>query len=140
MIVVSLSFLCAVQPARTQNSTVDWWPMFHHDRTLSGCSDSPAPLTNQTLWIDPLDLPNGDCESAPTVVNGLVYVGSNDDNIYALDAATGAVVWKFLTGQPCESSPAVVDGVVYVGSIDQNVYALNATTGTSIWVYQQVNK
>jgi hypothetical protein len=59
-------------------------------------------------------------------VNGVVYVGSDDTGIYSLDAATGLVLWKTLTGGAVDSSPTVVNGVVYVGSDDSRIYALNA--------------
>ena len=39
-----------------------------------------------------------------------------DGNVYALDAATGAKLWSYTTGEEVESSPAVANGVVYVGS------------------------
>jgi outer membrane protein assembly factor BamB/5-hydroxyisourate hydrolase-like protein (transthyretin family) len=74
-------------------------------------------------------------QSSPAVVNGVVYVGSIDGNVYALNAATGAKVWNYTTGGAVDSSPAVVNGVVYVGSIDGNVYALNAATGAKVWNY-----
>ena len=32
--------------------------------------------------------------SSPAVVNGVVYVGSNDENVYALNASTGAKLWS----------------------------------------------
>ena len=63
----------------------------------------------------------------------VVYVGSFDRNLYALDARTGARIWSFPTGGSVFSSPAVAGNVVYVGSDDHNVYALNARTGAKIW-------
>ena len=54
----------------------------------------------------------------PAVVDGIVYIGSGDNYVYALDAGTGEERWRFETGQMVVSSPAVVDGVVYVGSTD----------------------
>jgi serine/threonine-protein kinase len=57
-------------------------------------------------------------------VGGTVYVGSNDDKVYALDAATGHVRWTYTTGGSVFSSPAVVGGTVYVGSNDWTIYAL----------------
>ena len=68
----------------------------------------------------------GTVYSSPAVANGVVYVGSEDNNLYALDAKTGAKLWSYATGGPVDSSPAVANGVVYVGSDDNNVYALNA--------------
>ena len=73
--------------------------------------------------------------SSPAVANGVVYVGSDDHNVYALNASTGAKLWSYTTGDVVDSSPAVANGVVYVGSYDGNVYALNASTGAKLWSY-----
>ena len=54
-------------------------------------------------------------DSSPAVVSGVVYVDSNDKNIYALNARTGTQLWN-CTIDGGISSPAVVGGVVYVGS------------------------
>jgi outer membrane protein assembly factor BamB/pimeloyl-ACP methyl ester carboxylesterase len=108
------------------------WPMFHHDLQHSGYSTSPAPSTNQTLWSYTT---GASVYSAPAVTNGVVYVGSLDNNVYALDAATGAKIWNYTTGSQVYSSPAVADGKVYVGSSDYKVYCLNAATGALIWNY-----
>ncbi|MEF8814804.1 MAG: PQQ-binding-like beta-propeller repeat protein [Halovenus sp.] len=77
----------------------------------------------------------GFVRSAPTVVDGTVYVGSNDTGIYAIDAATGDADWVFGTDGAVPSSPAVADGTVYVGSRDGLVYALDATEGTEQWTF-----
>src|SRR6516225_4175989 len=63
-------------------------------------------------------------DSSPAVANGVVYVGSADHDVYALNAGTGALLWKYTTGSSLTGSPAVANGVVYVGSWDDNVYAL----------------
>ena len=70
---------------------------------------------------------------SPTVTNGVVYAGSNDDHIYALDAETGALLWGFETGGGIRSSPTVANDIVYVGSNDNHVYALDASTGDLLW-------
>jgi outer membrane protein assembly factor BamB len=119
--------------ARAQTESVDWWPMFHHDLTHTGYSTSTAPNTNQTLW----SYTTGDCVlSSPAVAGGMVFVGSNDNKVYALSAATGTEVWNYTTGGSVGwSSPAVAGGVVYVGSYDYKVYALDAATGAQVWNY-----
>ena len=61
--------------------------------------------------------------SSPAVANGVVYVGSYDDKVYALNASTGALLWSYTTGYEVFSSPAVANGVLYVGSDDYKVYA-----------------
>jgi outer membrane protein assembly factor BamB len=71
--------------------------------------------------------------SSPSIADGIVYVGSHDRNIYAIDADTGSKIWNFLTGYPVYSSPAVVNGKVYTGTDDGNVYCLDAKTGAKLW-------
>ena len=73
--------------------------------------------------------------SSPAVFNGVVYIGSHDRNVYALDAKTGTRLWSYTTGGSIDSSPAVVNSIVYIGSEDDNVYALNAKTGARKWSF-----
>ena len=73
--------------------------------------------------------------SSPALAKGTVYVGSEDGDVYALNAATGAKLWSYTTENEVYSSPAVANGVVYVGSEDSKVYALNAATGAKLWSY-----
>ena len=93
--------------------TYEDWPMFHHDPRHTGYSTSTAPKTNRILWISEI----GDCShSSPVVVNGKVFVGSDDGKIYCLNENDGSRIWVYETGGSVQSSPAVVDGMVFVGS------------------------
>jgi eukaryotic-like serine/threonine-protein kinase len=74
--------------------------------------------------------------SSPVVVDGTVYFGSGDTNIYALDASNGQLKWKFKTGDVVHASPAVADGRLYVGSWDSYFYALDAKSGKEIWRFK----
>jgi outer membrane protein assembly factor BamB len=82
--------------------------------------------------------------SSPVVgVNGpginkgpTVYFGSSDGNLYALDATSGSLKWKFGTHGIIHSSPALYDGVVYFGSWDTYMYAVDAQTGKEIWKFK----
>ena len=77
---------------------------------------------------------NGQIFSSPVITDGILFVGSNDKNLYAIDAATGKMNWKTNLGGAVFSSPAVTTGSVYVGSSDGNMYALNRD-GTIRWKY-----
>ena len=59
---------------------------------------------------------------ALTAANGVVYVGSQDHFLYALDAATGGVLWHTKVVKYVHSSPAVANGVLYLG-VAGKVYA-----------------
>ena len=67
------------------------------------------------------------------MVNGLVYCGCRDGNVFCIDAASGAERWRFATTSSVDSSPRVVDNAVYIGTDDKRVLALDATTGKLIW-------
>ena len=62
--------------------------------------------------------------SSPAVLDGVVYFGSFDGYLYAVDINTGQEQWKFKTDAGVFSSPAVSDGVVYFGNYDGYIYAL----------------
>jgi outer membrane protein assembly factor BamB len=124
-------------------SNIDWWPMFQHDVSHTGASTSNAPATNNTLWSYEAKY---DAVLSPVVVDNLVYVSSLDGTFYCLNAATGALVWKYMISavpiqgfsSPNAPSdvPSVGGGIVFVGSDEYCFYALNATTGALIWRLQ----
>jgi outer membrane protein assembly factor BamB len=89
----------------------------------------------QVLWTFPT---GAAVESSPTLAGGVVYVGSDNDTVYAINAGTGQSVWSFTTTGPVNSSPTVANGVVYVGSDGGIVYALNAATGAELWSFDTV--
>jgi len=74
--------------------------------------------------------------SSPAVWNGGVFFGSGDGNIYALDSASGALKWKFKTGDVVHASPAIADGTLFLGSWDSYFYALDAATGKEKWRFK----
>ena len=61
----------------------------------------------------------------------MVYVGSQDNNLHAVNARTGALLWKY-AGAGAFESPAAANGVVYVGSDDGVLTWINAYTGVYI--------
>ena len=75
----------------------------------------------------------GPVPATPAVVNGTLYVGSYDGNVFALDANSGELRWKFKTGDVVHASPAFADGVVFVGSWDSSFYAIDAKNGKEKW-------
>lgn len=110
------------------------WPMFRHDLNRTGADQITGVNPQGTLkWSFQT---GSEVHSSPTVVNGVVYFGSRDYHLYALDAETGQIKWTFKAGSWIESSPSVVDGVVYFGSNDGKMYAVDAATGQKIWDFQ----
>ena len=117
--------------------SADSWPMFHYDSAHTGSTNSAAPLTKQMLWnyTTGVGVRFAAVEGSPAVAGGVVYVGSNDGKVYALDAFGGSPLWNFTTGGPVSSSLAIFKDTVFVSSNDRKLYALDAQTGNIVWNY-----
>jgi outer membrane protein assembly factor BamB len=109
------------------SETVDW-PMFMKDPEHT--ADGAGPTNLALKW----KFKTGAMTYAsPSIADGVCYVGSLDNKIYALDAETGSQKWTFETEFPVVSSVAVVNDRVYTGADDGNIYCLDADTGAKIW-------
>ena len=132
----------------TSTTTTDSWPTSLHDvqRTAASSDTTLSPTNAPTLTRLWSFQTGGPVATSPSVVGGIAYFGSWDGYEYAVNATTGALVWKTYLGQtdvpqPCYpagemgvSSPAtVLNGVVYVGGGDGYFYALSASTGAVEW-------
>jgi polyvinyl alcohol dehydrogenase (cytochrome) len=125
------------------------WPMYGFDLGRSRFNPQEGLINRQTVsrlnvqWFFSTGSGTGAVSASPSVVDGVVYVGSWNGTMYALDASTGQPVWTFDIDDPhpgdrngfpgIQSSAAVEDGIVYFGAADANVYALDAHTGALVW-------
>jgi outer membrane protein assembly factor BamB len=79
---------------------------------------------------------------SPAVHNGIVYIGSEHGEFYALDAGKGTEVWKVDLGKAIRSAPSisVKDGILYFGAADGKLHAFDAKTGQKKWDFQTGDK
>ncbi|WP_254811093.1 right-handed parallel beta-helix repeat-containing protein [Natronosalvus amylolyticus] len=89
----------------------------------------------EEVWGEALG--EGTDATEATVVDGVVYVGTDDGEVLALDADTGEELWTKELGAAVQTAPSVVDGEVYVGTAsfneDNHLYALDAANGDERW-------
>ncbi len=71
----------------------------------------------------------------PTIFQGILFVGSYDNNLYALNAADGKFQWKYPTDGGIVSRPALFDGNVYFGSEDKRLHVVSARSGKVVWTH-----
>jgi outer membrane protein assembly factor BamB len=114
------------------------WPMFRQNLNHTGVSPYDTSANNGLLkWT----FSTGDIIfSSPTIgSDGTIYVGSSDNNLYAINP-DGTEKWNFTTGDIIlRSSPAIgFDGTIYVGSYDDNLYSINPD-GTEKWNFTTNN-
>jgi len=133
------------------------WPQFQADAANSGYTETAGPTEGSVNWthdtgepgqltktvagtatpVDgPPDDPVDNVVSSPAVVDGTVYVGSNEGVLYALDAVSGDEEWTYEANDEIMSSPAVLDGTVYVGSHDNHLHAVDAQSGEGDWTVE----
>lgn len=104
-------------------------PCGEPDRDAPGYLVAMDADTGRTLWR----FEAGVIESSPLFVDGLLYFGSWDGRVYALDPETRRVRWSFQTGDEVKAAPAYANGTIVIGSYDGRVYALDAATGKERW-------
>jgi outer membrane protein assembly factor BamB len=113
------------------------WCMFGHDAQHTHRSQVAGPATNALAWQ--YSIVGGNVTTAPASgADGTVYIGSDNGNIYAINA-DGSPKWTYITGGIILSSPAIgADGVVIVGNENYNLYAINPN-GSLKWSYTTGN-
>jgi len=84
-------------------------------------------------------------ETTPIVVNGVMYVTTSFDHVYALNAKTGEEYWHYKHAMgpvttyccgPNNRGVAVYDDKVYLATLDSQLVALDAKTGSIVWQTQ----
>ena len=74
--------------------------------------------------------------SSPTVVHDVVFVGSTDGHVYAIDAPAGSERWRYDVGSHIADSPSVVDDSLYVVDSEGTLHCHVAETGEPNWTYR----
>jgi len=81
---------------------------------------------------------SGLISGAPAVSERMIYVGSKDGSLYAVQATTGQVAWRYPSqgaGEPILSAPVVRKDTVFVRTEGGTILAVNARTGQLRWQY-----
>ncbi|MDA0735011.1 MAG: PQQ-binding-like beta-propeller repeat protein [Chloroflexi bacterium] len=101
--------------------------------------DKQTGAVGQNGWSATLvqDSDNQHLVSGPVVdaSESTILVGSDDNNLYAINADNGAEKWRFMAGDKIWSTPVIANDTVYFGSHDRNVYALDLATGDVKWQF-----
>ena len=100
----------------------------------TGVAESPLPDKLEVLWK--FNSVQHGFEATAVIVDGLVYAGSLDGNLYVLSLADGKERWRFHTELGFSAAPAVADGRVFAGDSDGKFYCLDAATGKPLWGFE----
>jgi outer membrane protein assembly factor BamB len=108
------------------------WLLYRGNPLQTGVAASKLPEDLDVLWKFPA---KDGFEGAACIVNGVVYVGCQDEHLYAVDLKTGEKKWEYKTG-PIKAAPSYREGLVYVGDGDGIFHCVEAATGKKRWTYE----
>jgi outer membrane protein assembly factor BamB len=159
-IVAIISITVCMLVSNTLAYAQENWPMYGRNLRHTFTNDRSLINSNTVMNLKPAwDFATEDVVTAsPTVVDGVVYVGAWDGYFYALDASSGALIWKFAVDcqstivpipprcpQPPQTPPrflsdgglitssaAVIGRRVYFAG-GKTVYSLDARDGSLLW-------
>lgn len=117
----------------------DDWPTFRGNAARTGIAPGSLPDNLKLIWkYEPkLGKLRDSFESSAAIVDQVVYVGSLNGYLLALNANSGELIWSQLLGDGAiKSSPAVSNGVVFVGHEDGTLHARNARDGSAKWSFK----
>jgi outer membrane protein assembly factor BamB len=77
-------------------------------------------------------------ETSPAVANGEYYCATYDGELFRIDAATGEIVWKAITGDDTDASPVIWGDFVYAAAQEKSpfVHCFERATGKLVWKKQ----
>jgi eukaryotic-like serine/threonine-protein kinase len=73
---------------------------------------------------------------SPSIYNDMIFIGSYDKNLYALNASNGQLLWKFAAEGGIVGQPLSTENSVYFGSEDHRLFAISTRTGKLSWAYE----
>ncbi len=119
------------------------YPMFRMDSVRSGkIYEIFVPKPQPQGWSFELQ---GEIIGSPVVKNGIVYFGSRDGSVWALDGFSGEVVWQYSTSGWVDSTPCLYGEYLYILSRDGKLYCFKQLYGSEedivpVWTFDTQSK
>jgi len=132
-VLLSIATFSATAFASETSSASEDWPMYRHDPGHTGYTTVAGPSKPNVLWS--FSTSGNPVDSSPAVADGKLYVGSENGNIYCLDAQTGRQIWLNFKIDSATHSPAISNGFLYICDSNNLVYCLDAQTGKINWTF-----
>jgi PQQ-dependent dehydrogenase (methanol/ethanol family) len=147
----------AVDPSRLEaaDKYPDDWLTYHgtyrswHYSPLDDINTSNVKKL-RVAWVHHPGRSTRGLQSFPLVADGVLYYSGSYSRVWALDGATGEMIWSFIpklnedlvaqqTHSPYNRGIALGHGKVYVGTVDGRLIALDMKTGKQVWDTKLVN-
>jgi alcohol dehydrogenase (cytochrome c) len=124
------------------------WRSYHYSSLDQINTDTVKDL--QVAWTHDPGRNTRGLQSMPLAQDGILYYSGSYSRVYALDGATGRVIWSYIpqldeqlikrqTHSPYNRGLAMGDGKVYVGTVDGRLIAIDQKTGQKVWDEKLIN-
>jgi len=122
-------FGSAVCPAASGNRSAGNWTTYHQDNLRAGTLPSTNITTVRPQWASPSAL-DGQIYAEPLVCGDSVFVATENDSVYAINATTGATLWRTHLGTPIAGSSLPCGDIDPSGITGTPVIDVVTTAGT----------
>ena len=148
-VIASLCCASSIEPSFAQE--VDW-AYYGHDVYNERYADIDQIRPSNVSQLKPawtfhtgISDPNMSMEMTPLVINGVMYITTGDDDVFALNPTTGAQIWHYHPSDMAKISTLAVccgnnnrgvaygEGLIFDARLDAKLVALNAKTGKAVW-------
>ncbi len=93
---------------------------------------SHSSLSQETIWTFET---GGGIHSTPVIQDGIIYIGSSDNNLYAIDQETGKEKWAFKSDGAIYSDVNIQNNQIFFGTNKGSLYALEINSGEIKWKF-----
>ncbi|SEF18673.1 PQQ-binding-like beta-propeller repeat protein [Jiangella alba] len=113
------------------------WTQHHGDPGHTGVAADVVDPGLELAWT--YRTPGTFLTGSPTIVDGIVYAGTRDENgdgnaaLHAVDLATGERLWEYPVPSSIVGTPAVLGDTVFVGTLRAQLFAVDRHTGELVW-------
>ena len=145
----SAAFAQEVTPQRLLSADKEPHNWLQYFRTYNAWRYSPLDQVNRSnvrrlvpVWTFQTGDIQGGLQCTPLVADGVMYISTSWNRVYALDAATGRKIWHYIYEKPKQIASAYAPwnrgvalghGLVFLGTLDNHLLALDAKTGREVW-------
>jgi len=117
-------------PSKSGKHSSGNWPIFRGNSALTGYIEQSISSKLKILWRFQTE---DDIKSSPVIFENIVYVGSDDGNLYALQLNDGRELWRFKTDDAIEAPPLIIGGSIFLGALDGTFYCIDPANGKQKW-------
>ena len=129
---IFLSYIL-IHPIGHGQASADDWLSFRGNPQLTGVAKAELPENLELLWTFETE---DAIESTAAIAAGIVYVGTLDGYLYAVNLEDGLLKWKYQVSGEIKSSPAVFNDMVYFGDGMGVFHAVEVQTGEPRWTFE----